>query len=113
MVLSMGDNAGLHLLLKDRKNRRCTLGHLSSDDQGQIMRNVVLFVVIPNWMRVQKNGLEARMLGHALWSTVRERNASISPPVSLRYALSGGFNNRCILKVRVRFCPHIEENWLT
>lgn len=113
MVLFVGNNAWFYLLLKDRKNRRRALGHLSSDDQGQIMRDVVLFMVIPNWMYVQKNKLEARMFGHVLCSTVRERKASISPPVSLRYALSGGFNNRCILKARVRLYQQVEAGCLT
>ena len=53
------------------------------------------------------------MLGNVLCSAVRERKASMRPPVSLRYALSGGFNNRCILKGRVRFIARYEAGWLT
>lgn len=77
------------------------------------MGNIVLFVVIPNWMLVQQNRIEAHRLGYVLRSTVRERKASMSPPVSLRYALSGEFNNLCILKTGVRFYRQVEADWLT
>jgi len=62
MVLLMGNNTWFDLLLKDRKNRRCTLGHPSGNNQGQIMRNVVSFVVIPNWILIQRNGLRVSKL---------------------------------------------------
>ena len=64
------------------------------------MRNVVLFVVIPNWLLIEKIVIKARESVHILCSTVKVRRASISPPVSLRYALPGRFNNRCVLKIR-------------
>ena len=103
MIPSMRNNVGFCLVLQDRQNRRCTIGHLSSYDQGQIVGNVVSPVVTPNWVWVQKKRLGAHGFEHVPCSTVRERNASVNPVVSLRYALSGGFSNRCILKVGMRF----------
>ena len=78
----MRNDIGLDFILHKRQEGLCPSGELSSNDERQVMWNVISLVVVANWKFVSTESEKYR--NQSLCSTLSFRRAAINPPVSLR-----------------------------